>query len=173
MSHHIYHTKGLIVAKKDRGEADLYLKIFTPDLGMVLATAQGARKIGSKSRYALGLYMLPDIDLIKTKDSFRVGAARPEPARPPRSQILMRAKISALLNKFFTERDEAVLLFEKIQNLLENPDKDSDVFGSIYILNFLGYWSQKIDFNFNQQLDQKQRASLVREINKTISHIQT
>src|SRR3989344_4493666 len=97
MAHHIYHTQGFIVAVKPKGETNLFLKIFTRDFGMILATAQGARKLASKTRFALGLYRVPEIDLIKTRDSFRVGAVRPEAHLLSRGGTFGRAQSSGPL----------------------------------------------------------------------------
>ncbi len=51
--HHIYHTEGIILGSKNYGEAGKYYSIFTRDLGMIYASAQGVRKMSSKLRFIL------------------------------------------------------------------------------------------------------------------------
>ena len=51
--HHIYHTEGIILGSRNFGEAGKYYYIFTRDLGMITAGAQGVRKMSSKLRFVL------------------------------------------------------------------------------------------------------------------------
>src|SRR5947207_241148 len=75
MSHHIYQTDGFILASFDRGEANRYFHIFTRDLGMIQATAQGVRLIESKLRYSLQDYSLSHLSLVRGKDVWRITSA--------------------------------------------------------------------------------------------------
>ena len=50
MSHKIFHTEGIVLSSKDTKESDRYLAVFTKELGLVKATAQGIRKLESKLR---------------------------------------------------------------------------------------------------------------------------
>jgi len=51
--HHIHHTEGIILESRNFGEGGKYYSIFTRDLGMVYASAQGVRKMSSKLRFIL------------------------------------------------------------------------------------------------------------------------
>jgi DNA repair protein RecO (recombination protein O) len=73
--HHIYHTEGIILGSKNYGEAGKYFSIFTRDLGMIYASAQGVRKISSKLRFILQDYAYVKIDLVQGKDFWRVTSA--------------------------------------------------------------------------------------------------
>ena len=73
--HHIYHTEGLILGSKNFGEAGKYYSIFTRDLGMVYASAQGVRKMSSKLRFILQDYSYVKIDLVQGRDFWRVTSA--------------------------------------------------------------------------------------------------
>ncbi len=73
--HHIYHTQGLILGSKNYGEAGKYYSIFTRDLGMVYASAQGVRKMSSKLRFVLQDFAYVKIDLVQGKDFWRLTSA--------------------------------------------------------------------------------------------------
>ena len=75
MSHHIYQTDGFILGSINSGEANRYLYIFTRDLGMIQATAQGVRLVESKLRYSLQNYSLSHLSLVRGKDVWRITSA--------------------------------------------------------------------------------------------------
>lgn len=70
--HHIYHTEGIILESKNFGEAGKYYFIFTRDLGLISARAQGVRKMSSKLRFVLQDFAYLKIDLVQGKDLWRV-----------------------------------------------------------------------------------------------------
>src|SRR3989344_4159392 len=70
--HHIYHTEGIILGSKNFGETERYYSIFTRDLGMISASAQGIRKMSSKLRFMLQDFAYLKIDLVQGKDFWRV-----------------------------------------------------------------------------------------------------
>ena len=70
--HHIYHTEGIILGSRNFGEAGKHYYIFTRDLGMITATAQGVRKMSSKLRFVLQDFSYIKIDLVQGKNIFRV-----------------------------------------------------------------------------------------------------
>ena len=73
--HHIHHTEGIILGSKNYGEAGKYFFIFTRELGMIYASAQGVRKITSKLRFILQDYAYVKIDLVAGRDFWRVTSA--------------------------------------------------------------------------------------------------
>ena len=70
--HHIYHTEGIILSSQNFGETGKYYSIFTRDLGMIYASAQGVRKMSSKLRFVLQDFTYLKIDLVKGKDFWRI-----------------------------------------------------------------------------------------------------
>jgi recombinational DNA repair protein (RecF pathway) len=70
--HHIYHTEGIILGSRNSGEAGRYYHIFTRDLGMITASAQGVRKVSSKLRFVLQDFAYLKIDLVQGKNIFRI-----------------------------------------------------------------------------------------------------
>jgi DNA repair protein RecO len=73
--HHIYHTEGIILGSKSYGETGKYYFIFTRDLGMIYASAQGVRKISSKLRFVLQDFSYVKLDLVRGKDFWRLTSA--------------------------------------------------------------------------------------------------
>ncbi len=73
--HHIHHTEGIILGSRNFGETGKYYSIFTRDLGLVYASAQGVRKMSSKLRFVLSDYSHIKVDLVKGKDLWRVTSA--------------------------------------------------------------------------------------------------
>jgi DNA repair protein RecO (recombination protein O) len=70
--HHIYHTEGIILGSRNYGEAGKCYYIFTRDLGMIYASAQGVRKVSSKLRFVLQDFAYLKVDLVQGKDFWRV-----------------------------------------------------------------------------------------------------
>src|SRR5665647_3683275 len=73
--HHIYHTEGIILGSRNYGESGKFYYIFTRDLGMIHASAQGVRKMSSKLRFVLQDFSYVKIDLVAGKNIFRVTSA--------------------------------------------------------------------------------------------------
>src|ERR1035437_6360155 len=73
--HHIHHTEGIILGSRNYGEAGKCFYVFTRDLGMVYASAQGVRKMSSKLRFVLQDFAYIKIDLVQGKDFWRVTSA--------------------------------------------------------------------------------------------------
>ncbi len=62
-----YRTKGIIIKKEDRGEADQLLTIYTKHFGRLEILAKGIRKITSKLRSATEIFYLSKIEFIQGK----------------------------------------------------------------------------------------------------------
>ncbi|MEJ0001609.1 MAG: DNA repair protein RecO [bacterium] len=73
--HQIHHTEGLILSSRNSGESGKYYHFFTRDLGLLIASAQGVRKMSSKLRYILQDFSYVKIDFVQGKDFWRVTSA--------------------------------------------------------------------------------------------------
>lgn len=60
-----YRTKGIIIKKEDRGEADQLLTIYTKDFGRLEILGKGIRKIKSKLRSGAEIFYLSEIEFIQ------------------------------------------------------------------------------------------------------------
>ncbi|KKT30178.1 MAG: repair protein RecO protein [Parcubacteria group bacterium GW2011_GWA1_44_13] len=75
MSHHIYHTRGIILASNAVGESNRFYKIFTEELGLVGGSAQSVREEKSKLRYTLQDLSFVTVDLVRGKEVWRIVSA--------------------------------------------------------------------------------------------------
>ncbi len=71
----IYHTQGYVLGSIPKGEDSKVLILYTRELGLVYAHAQGIRKLSSKLRFTLCDYAKANIDLVRGKDVWRVTTA--------------------------------------------------------------------------------------------------
>lgn len=68
-------TPGFIIESRPRGEAGKLLSIFTQDLGLVLASAQGIRLEKSKLRYHSQEYSFGEFSFVRGKEFWRLTSA--------------------------------------------------------------------------------------------------
>lgn len=149
--HHIYHTEGIILGSKNYGEAGRYYSIFTKELGMVYASAQGVRKMSSKLRFILQDFSYIKVDLIQGKDFWRVTSATKtnllENITKQKENFKIFANIARLLKRLLAGVEPNEDLFIDVLNglfILEKLDKKQDlqnleVIIVLRILNNLGY----------------------------------
>ena len=75
MSYRIYHTDGYIIDSGDSGESNKVFTILTSELGTIIATAQGVRKLQSKLRYSLQDLTYAKFALVRGKEIWRITGA--------------------------------------------------------------------------------------------------
>ncbi len=67
-----YRTEALVLTSRASGEANRFVYLFTRDLGLVGAMAQGVRGAHSKMRPHLGLFSHVRISLVRGKEMWRI-----------------------------------------------------------------------------------------------------
>src|SRR3989344_8517195 len=72
MSHHLYQTPGIVLSSSPYGEANRDFRIFTKELGLIRASAQGIRFLKSKLRYAIHDFSYCDLSLVRGKEVWRL-----------------------------------------------------------------------------------------------------
>ena len=116
MAHQIYLTEGIIIKKRDFGEADRLFWIYTEKFGMIMASAKGARLEKSKLRGNLDVFAYGDFAVISSKDFWRLVDAR--------------EKISAKLNHSSAEQSRLtvrrVKVFANVANLMTRMIKGEE-----------------------------------------------
>ena len=149
--HHIYHTEGIILGSRNFGEAGKYYAIFTRDLGMISASAQGVRKMSSKLRFILQDFSYVKIDFVRGKDFWRVTSASKtnilEDILKNRERLEVFTNIARLLKRLLAGEDVNTELFNDLLNglfILEKAETKEDlrsieVIIVLRILNNLGY----------------------------------
>jgi len=187
--HHIYHTEGIILGSKNYGEAGKYYAIFTRDLGMINASAQGIRKISSKLRFVLQDFSYVKIDLVRGKDFWRITSAsktnKLESVLKNSFNITIFANITRLLKRLLAGEYPNPILFADLLNGFhfleksksENESENIEMVIVLRILNNLGYignndvlknitkspYEDGLIFEAN-----KSRSKILSEINKAI-----
>ncbi len=160
----IHTTSGFIIDSRPYGEAGKTLSIFTRDLGLVKAMAQGIRLEKSKLRYHTRDYGFGEFSFVRGKDYWRLTSAEEDGARrtedgerrtqddPPaggrRAQELI-TRIASLLRRLLHGEDPHPELFDQVKKgveFLENNkgllEEQMKTFESVFvlrILNSLGY----------------------------------
>lgn len=149
--HHIYHTEGIILGSKGYGETGKYYYIFTRDLGMICASAQGVRKMSSKLRFILQDFAYVKIDLVQGKDFWRVTSAsktnkleklskNPEIFRVVSNIAHLLKRLLAGIEKnenLFADLAKGLAILEKAETA--EKIRDLEVVIVLRILNNLGY----------------------------------
>ena len=129
MSHHIYNTKGIVLSSFPIGESDKLFKIFTRELGLVDATAQGVRKTESKNRYGLQDFSLLHISLVRGREVWRI------------------TNVSTIKNLFFDleekkdARESLIKIILFVQKLVHGEEKNEKLF--YLVLNAFEFLKQK------------------------------
>mgnify|MGYP001603524389 FL=1 len=187
--HHIYHTEGIILDSANRGEADKLFSIFTRDLGMIYATAQGIRKMSSKLRFVLQDFAYLKIDLVAGKNIFRVTSASKtnvlEKITKTPETFRVFANIARLLKRLLAGVEPNEALFADVLKglfALEKTKTKEDLLNIeaiivLRILNNLGYIGEheilqnliKSPFEENIVFEaSKSRAKILHQINKEL-----
>jgi DNA repair protein RecO len=170
------------------GETGKYYSIFTRDLGMIYASAQGVRKMSSKLRFVLQDFAYVKIDFVKGKDFWRVTSASKtdklgDLSRPEIFEIFVN--ISKLLKRLLAGEDPNRELFVDLLNglyVLEKSKERDDLRNIeaiivLRILNNLGYIGGNdnlkdfIKSPFEEGLmfqASRNRANILSEINKAL-----
>lgn len=177
------------MSSRNYGEAGKYYSIFTRDLGMVYASAQGVRKMSSKLRFIMQDFAYLKIDLVQGKDFWRVTSASKtnllEDITKNSEALAVFSNVARLLKRLLAGEDPNEHLFQDILKgllVLEKSEKKDDlrnieVVMVLRILKNLGYIGQDKDFDslvespFEEGLifeASKSRIKILSEINKAL-----
>lgn len=115
--HYIYHTSGFILGSSASGEANRSFRVFTKDLGLIKASAQGVRYLKSKLRYSLHDFSFCELSLVRGKEFWRVtGASKNidiyEALSGDREMLAVFARVFALLDRLLSGEEKNTSLFE-------------------------------------------------------------
>ena len=184
--HHIYHTKGFIIKSKNFGEANKILTIYTKELGLVRAIAQGIRLHKSKLRFTLQDFSYASIDLVKGRDIWRVASATTISsfpiARTKRDNLLFISRVSSLIDrlcdgeeaneKIFTDIIQALYLLDD-PNLSTSTKEALELHLVLRIVHSLGYVgeSEVLAEYLGDEIGTKSTESLLSKRKYIVSHI--
>lgn len=141
MAHQIYLTEGIILKKKDFGEADRLFWIYTEKFGMIMASAKGVRLEKSKLRNNLAVFSYGEFAVISSKDFWRIVDARGIISLKLSGQTKVFAKIASLAIRMIKgeDRNEKTWLELKNTFLAKEGEKDFETKSVARLLQSLGY----------------------------------
>ena len=155
MAHQIYLTEGIIIKKRDFGEADRLFWIYTEKFGMIMASAKGVRLEKSKLRGNLDVFTYGDFAVISSKDFWRLVDARETISaklnHDSAEHVKIFARIASLLARMIKgeERNEEIwkqlkILFLNLfkKNVEKKDLKDLEIRSTAAILKTLGYMEE-------------------------------
>lgn len=194
MSYNIYTTDGIILKRTTFGEANIILYILTKDLGLIVASAQGARLSKSKLKGSLQEYSLVSVSLIKGKNGWKItntSFIKNYFFDYPKYFHEILSKISKLLQKMIVGESRHPEIFDDIKNgfdfisLLEKEKIDDfEIILVLRILHKLGYVAKEeknerfLSDNFSWRTDvldltKESKRELIDSINKALkeSHL--
>ena len=124
MSHHIYTTTGFVIESHPYGEAGKFISIFTRELGMVQAVAQGIRLGTSKLRYHAQDFSLATFSLVRGKEVWRMVGAQEASAvassfpemkdKMGKEAFALHTRILKVLRRLVSGEEKHVELFDVI-----------------------------------------------------------
>lgn len=152
MSHHIYHTRGIILASNAVGESNRFYKIFTEDLGLVGGSAQSVREGKSKLRYTLQDFSFVTVDLVRGKEVWRIVSAGTHSSldniKKDDSRLKLFASHCALLSRLLHGEGRDQELFDEIARVANFIEKTTipqeltlsfETLATLRVLAHLGY----------------------------------
>ncbi|KKW44149.1 DNA repair protein RecO [Candidatus Kaiserbacteria bacterium RIFCSPLOWO2_02_FULL_55_12] len=146
---HKYETHGIVLARSPLGEANAFVTLITPELGLIRARAQGVRRSGAKLAAALTTFALSEVVLVRGREGWRLaGALLTENWFVRLEQAAVReraARVSELLVRLVAGEAQNPALFAVMHGfftvLSECPDEaheSAEVLAALRILATLG-----------------------------------
>lgn len=157
MAHHIYQTEALVLKGVKIRESNLFVDVFTRELGLIRAAVQSARKESSKMRYSLQDYTHLDVSLVRGREVWRVTGASEYSngyykLRDEQHKLLLLKKINSLLLRLLHGEEKNEQLYDGVisfnKYLEKNHIKTEDCLAIecltvLRILYHLGYVAKK------------------------------
>ena len=147
-----YRTKGIILKKVDRSEADQLFTLYTEDFGKLDVLGKAIRKISSKLRSGMDTFYLSEIDFIQGKVYKTLTDAvlieRFENVRKDLKKLIIAAKISAALDGLVHDQEPDKRIWKlllRVFKKLNRADFETKNLNLIYhyffwnLLSILGY----------------------------------
>ena len=184
--HHIYHTQGFILGSRNVGEANKIFSIYTKELGLVRAVAQGVRYNHSKLRYSLQDFSYSQIDLVRGKDIWRVTSAKTINSFPlirrDKFSLIIVVQISKLLERLCHGEESNPEIFSNliqscelldVEFIEESSREALELYLVLNIMNSLGYIGQSkmLDEYLGQKFEAEKIDKLLKDKKSIIFHI--
>jgi DNA repair protein RecO len=112
--HPIHTTPGFIIGSRPSGEAGKLISVFTRDLGLVFASAQGIRLEKSKLRPFTQDYSFGSFSFVRGKEYWRLTSAQDNTNATNEAQTLI-VRVASLLERLLHGEEAHPELFDCIQ----------------------------------------------------------
>lgn len=132
MSYTVYTVRALVMRHMDDGETGRAYFLLTDDYGVILATAQGIRREGSKLRAALSLWSLVHVSMVRGKYGWKIVSAAEEGSvyrKLAAEHIPYVARMADFTKRLLSEdaaQGHFLTSFLKAADLLINQEDHSD-----------------------------------------------
>lgn len=154
--HHIHHTEAFVLGSRAKGEDSKMLILYTRELGLVYAHAQGIRKLSSKLRFTLQDFSRAQVDLVRGREIWRVTTASPVHSyaslRRARDSERILSRLASLLIRLVTGEEPSGEIYgalTRTYDLLESAGTKTEDFRALELLSVariltaLGYLSRE------------------------------
>ena len=189
--HHIYHTEAFVLGSNQNGEDSKIITLYTKELGLVRAKAQGIRKLASKLRFTLQNFSYAKVDLVRGKEIWRITTAYPLDSNtdilcfPEREKVMVH--IMSLVARLVAGEEANEEIFFILKNVCEvlrsTVSLDAqycnqiELFYVAKILMSLGYLSREAYSVISPESenippefgDKSYRSKLIQEINQALT----
>lgn len=180
---HKYETRGIVLSRSPLGEANAFVTLLTPDLGLVRVRAQGIRKPGAKLAAALATFAESSLVLVRGREGWRLAGAVLEEnwfRRLHNAPARQRAsRISGLLLRLVVGEANDPALFpvfigflESLSELPENMHEAAEILAALRILAALGFDTGEIPAAFTPMVlasVTQDRTNYIARINRGIA----
>jgi len=182
----IITTDTFVIDVEYRGEADAFFYLYTEELGLVRAFAQGIRLQGSKLKGHLDIGGLAFVSLVRGREFWRiVGALRMiELPLSDRKKINLTARVLNLVKRLVHGEEKNHNLFQNLRSFFDalkligaNDLEKAEIVILMRVLNALGYWSnqdcvQILEGSFVGSLETEEKKRAVATINMALKETQ-
>lgn len=149
-----YKTEAIVIKRKNYGEADRILTVFTKNKGKISIIAKGVRKINSRrsshiellNHSVIGIYegKMPILTEAETLSHYTV-------LKSDLQKAGMAFYICELVDGLLAEHQENRAVFSLIQNTLSKLENEEDCKALIgkfeqELLSLLGFWPREVAF---------------------------
>ncbi len=150
-----YRSKGIVINKADRGEADQLFSVYTKSFGRVEILGKSIRKISSKLRPGIDIFYFVEIEFIQGKGYKILTDATPinkfKNLRKSLKRLLIAHRIAEVSDKLIKgeEKDHKIwdLILEVFEKLDEESSKlkDLDLLFCYFLFSFLSELGYEIE----------------------------
>ncbi len=147
----VYRVEGVILARRDWGEADRLITLLTPDKGKLRVLAPGARKPSSRKSGHLELFTRGRFVMARGRTFDKITQAETRDYFPHLREALEQVSAAYLLmeltDRFLEEHDENPLLYDLLLQALAALDQGAPPalvlrFFEVKMLGYVGYQPQ-------------------------------